>query len=79
MALAAGQRVRVALEVWAGGRYVPPCEREGTVASGERWAYLPHSTRRGDSHGHWWGTVAVIVDGEREERRVSVCRVRAVA
>lgn len=77
VALAVGQRVRVALEAWP-GTYVPPREHGATVESAERWEYLPHvyGVRRRDTHGHWWGTVDVLVDGEHAVRRVSVCRVR---
>lgn len=78
VALAVGQRVRVALEAWP-GTYVPPRVHAAVVTSAERWEYLPHvyGLRRTDTHGHWWGTVDVRVDGESAVRRVSVCRVRA--
>lgn len=77
VSLAVGQRVRVELEAWH-GTYVPPRAHSATVASAERWEYLPHvyGVRRHDTHGHWWGTVDVLVDGEDAVRRVSVCRVR---
>ena len=79
VALGVGQRVRVALETWPGS-YVPPREHDALVASTERWEYLPHvyGPRRRDTHGQWWGTVDVRVDGEDAVRRVSVCRVRAM-
>jgi hypothetical protein len=80
VALETGQRVHVALETWP-GTYVPPREHGAVVTSAERWEYLPHvyGPRRRDTHGHWWGTVDVRVDGEDAVRRVSVCRVRARA
>ena len=78
VALEVGQRVHVELETWTGS-YVPPREHDAVVTSAERWEYLPHvyGPRRRDTHGHWWGTVDVRVEGESAVRRVSVCRVRA--